>query len=228
MADGLSIGPVRPTSQESRTRNPLAAQQVRTSELAVRKAERILSAVNVKGADAIRLRSLIQQAKSSNESGQSIEAERLARYALEKARQMGKLPGVTAAPDGETEEPLPAPDTEPAADDQPIETSPGLGEPDKTLYQDNSGDAGISFQMGVPLTELQAPLAVRGHEVSHLLHETQKAVLEGRPVQAGIRIHSHVDPQTGRQHVSGGRATVYIFPNFEPPEPENPMLDLEA
>ena len=228
MVDGLSIVPVRPI-QAPRTGKSFSVEQERSSERAAREAERILTAENIKGAEAIKVRALIQQVKATNQTGQSAEAQRLARHALQKARELGNLPGITPPDDEEKEEEIQsAPDAEDLVNDAPAETGSPLDEPESSLYQDASGDAGISFKMGAPLTELQAPLAVRAHETTHLLHESQEAILEGRRVLSGIRILSRIDPNTGQRHVAGGRARVVIFPKIEPPKPKEPNIDLKA
>ena len=229
MVDGIAItpAPLRTGTQEPLERKRSFAREERLSAHALKEAERLLSTGQINGADATKLRALISQAKTNGENGQPSEAKRLANQALDLARELGENSSNTA-PTGKEEESEPNNESIGPVDTPGGDKSGPIDKQESSIYRDGSGDTGISFKMGAPLTELQAPLAVRGHETSHLLHETQEAILEGRKVYAGIRILSQIDPHTGHQHVAGGRATVTIFPNIEQPEPQKPTIDITA
>jgi hypothetical protein len=235
MVDGLYIAPVQQNTEETRVRRLVSVEQERFSERAVREAESILTAGKVKGSEALRIRALIQQAKVSTQTGKPTEAQRLARQALHVARKLGDLTGITPL-DSEDENAQPAPDTGNVATATPaLRQAQDVGEQDspsaqsdRSVYRDSREDGDGSLQTGAPLSELEAPLAVRSHETSHLHHEIQEAVLEGRRVDADIRIPSRTDSDTGHQETAGGRATVVTFPNTEPVEPEEHKLNVKA
>lgn len=207
-----------------------SAQRQESSERKVREAERLLAIGEIQGAQALKVRALVEQAKSSRLTGQTTEAERLARQAVREAREEDNYTPGSAGPMDTAEGEPPGPAHEP--DGTLIQTDsteqPPLSQPESSVYQDRSEDGGVSMKMGAPVTDLQAPLAVRSHETSHLLHEIQDAVLEGRPVQASVRILSRIDPESGEQYVAGGRAYVTLFANTELAEPQEPSFDIQA
>jgi len=185
----------------------------------------MLAGQQLEASEELRIRALIEQAKSSSQSGKAVNAYRLAHRAVQMAERFEEsVPRSVSPKENRNERKRPEESQRAGGFDGEETALPN--EPESSIYRDGSDDPGISFKMGAPLTDLQAPLAVRMHETTHLLHETQEAILEGRRVYAGIRILSRVDPQTGRQHIAGGRAMVTLFPNIEPVNPEHPTLDV--
>ncbi len=229
MSDAFSIAPVRQISPQEREspRSERKPSEKRDTEprREIREAERLVAAQDLEGADKLRVRALIEQAKSSEDSGKMRAADRLADRAIQMARRFEETSAAEAAP-SEKEQSAESPENEQQSSRASEDESALPEKPRSSVYRDGSDDPGISYKMGGTMTELQAPLAVRMHETSHIIHETQEAVLEGRRVQAGIRILSRIDPGTGKQFIAGGRAMVTLFPNIEPTEPKRPTIDV--
>lgn len=195
------------------------------AERSLSEARRLLALNQLSGQPASRLTSLMADAEQSIEQGDAAEAQRIAREALRFAREVtGETPAIMGEP---TEEP--AEDTAARAGESNEEGSgsnsaanPGqpLNQRETTTYQDGSDDSGISFQAPQPLTNLQAPLAVRQHELSHVSRETRDAILNGQRVMASVTVHQRIDPATGEVVVDGGNARTVIFPNIEDMMPQ--------
>jgi hypothetical protein len=84
-------------------------------------------------------------------------------------------------------------------------------------YQDQSGDAAVSFKYPVSMNEYQAPLAVSAHEREHVVLAQAKALMNNENVTSYVSIHTGYDRQ-GRLIVTGGRTTTITHPkeNIEP------------
>ena len=84
-------------------------------------------------------------------------------------------------------------------------------------YQDQSGDAGVSFKYPVTMNQYQAPLAVVAHESEHVVLAQAKALMNHENVTSYVSIHTGYDRQ-GRLIVTGGRTTTITHPkeNIEP------------
>ncbi|HQO34808.1 MAG TPA: hypothetical protein PLG59_09115 [bacterium] len=235
MGDGFAISPVpiRPVSDETRTRKPSSTSSSATQDPHLRRdlkeAERLISTGKIKGAEATRVRALIDQAEISTTQGEVSEAQRLADQALDVARdEQGTLFPVSSGPKEEGKESGSTAETAPQDEKSQAEQEPLLKKQESSIYRDASSDSGISFKTGAPLTEEQAPFAVRAHETAHLLHETQEAILHGHKVYQTVRILSQIDPTTGERHIAGGRAIVTIFPKTDPTPAPKSQIDLEA
>jgi len=84
-------------------------------------------------------------------------------------------------------------------------------------YQDQSGDAGVSFKYPVSMNQYQAPLAVSAHEREHVALAQAEALMNNENVTSYVSIHTGYDHQ-GRLIVAGGRTTTITHPkeNIEP------------
>lgn len=72
-------------------------------------------------------------------------------------------------------------------------------------YQDQSDDAGVSFQAPTHLNPSQAASAVVAHEMEHVSHEQVDAKEEGKEVIGqSVQIFQSVCPECGKSYVSGG------------------------
>ncbi len=72
-------------------------------------------------------------------------------------------------------------------------------------YQDQSDDAGVSFQAPTHLSPGQAASAVVSHEMEHVSHEQADAKSEGKEVIAqSVQIFQSICPECGKGYVSGG------------------------
>jgi hypothetical protein len=195
----------------------------------LKEAERLIDTGKIKGTEAIRIRALIDQAKISTTLGEIPEAKRLADQALDMAHdEDGTLLPVPSNKEEDEKESTPTAETVPQGQESQEEQEPLPSKQESSIYRDASSDSGISFKMGAPLTELQAPLAVMSHETTHLRHETEEAILHGHKVYQTVRILSQIDPATGKRHIAGGRAIVTIFPKTDPIPAPKLQIDLEA
>ena len=233
MGDGFAISPVpfRPVADETRARKPSSTSSSAPQDSHLRRdlkeAERLIDTGKIKGAEAIRIRALIDQAKISTTLGEIPEAKRLADQALDMARdEDGTILPVPS--DKEEDESAPTTETVPQRQESQGEQEPLPSKQESSIYRDASSDSGISFKMGAPLTELQAPLAVMSHETTHLRHETEEAILHGHKVYQTVRILSQIDPATGKRHIAGGRAIVTIFPKTDPIPAPKSQIDVEV
>ena len=197
---------------------------------AASQAERIIQEERLTGADATRVRGLVEQAKSRDAEGNGADAERLARQALRSARSAtgGMLAGVSDdEPTGVAENAAPVQANADGDTYEPLER-------ETTAYSDASSDGGVSFQGSVPLTPAQAPLAIAEHETSHLRRRSRDATLNGQKVMQSIRYIYRLDPESGEIRIAGGRARTIVFPKKELPDLENVRenvrnrLDVEA
>jgi hypothetical protein len=84
-------------------------------------------------------------------------------------------------------------------------------------YQDQSGDAGVSFKYPVSMNQYQAPLAVGAHEGEHVALAQAKALMDHENVTTYVSIQTGYD-RKGRLIVTGGRTVTTIYPkkNIEP------------
>lgn len=72
-------------------------------------------------------------------------------------------------------------------------------------YQDDSHDGSVSMQTPTKLSPSEAPAAVMGHEMEHVVNEQQNAKAEGREVVSqSVQIHTSICPECGRSYVAGG------------------------
>lgn len=72
-------------------------------------------------------------------------------------------------------------------------------------YKDGSDDPGVSYQAPTRIAPEQAPSAVRGHEMEHVVRENAKAQREDRKVVSqSVTIHTAICPECGKPYVSGG------------------------
>jgi hypothetical protein len=180
-------------------------------------AERLIFENKLTGAKATRIQGLIESAKQSASAGKVVDAERIAREALKFTRETvdessnSSSIGTGSSPDDEDET-----NTIPNASEETDENREPLSDRETTSYTDASGDEGVSFQFAQPLTQAQAPFAVRQHELSHVRRDTSEAVLNGQRVMTSVRIFSRIDPKTGERHIEGGNTRIIVFPDLEP------------
>lgn len=191
-------------------------------------AKRLLFEHRITGAKAMRIQGLIESAEQTAGSGKVIEAERIAREALNITRQTIDETGITS-----TETSAKIPKDEDEQDKTAIGTEESdttdknlIAERETTTYSDGSDDEGISFQYAQPLTQAQAPFAVRQHELSHVRRDTSEAILNGQKVLTSVRIFSRIDPMTGERHVHGGNTRIVVFPNIEAPSKMTPEAEI--
>ncbi len=72
-------------------------------------------------------------------------------------------------------------------------------------YQDGSTDSGVSFQTPTKIAPEAAAVAVRGHEMEHVVRNQAKAEREDREVVSqSVTLHTAVCPECGRVYISGG------------------------
>jgi len=72
------------------------------------------------------------------------------------------------------------------------------------MYQDASGDAGVSFTYPAPLTAAQSFIAVPAHEAQHVGRRISEAVLNGDRVLVYVTYKVRYDPNTGEAYMAGG------------------------
>lgn len=179
-------------------------------------AKRLLFEHRITGVKAMRIQGLIETAEQNALSGKVIDAERIAREALNYTRETvdeavnnGAIGTGAKAKEDETT-------VIPNAEEGATTYKNLLAERETTNYADGSDDEGISFKFSQPLTQAQAPFAVRQHELSHVRRDTSDAILNGQKVYTSVRIFSRIDPRTGERHVDGGNTRIIVFPNIEP------------
>lgn len=73
-------------------------------------------------------------------------------------------------------------------------------------YQDQSGDADVSFKSPVSINEYQAPLAVTAHEGEHVVLAQARALINDENVTTYVAIHNGYD-SNGRLIITGGTTT---------------------
>lgn len=197
-------------------------------------AKRLLFENKLTGAKAMRIQGMIDTAEQSASSGKVIDAERIAREALNFTRESVDESsnnnsigvGKSTDEDEETSTILNTDEESDSSDDNLI------AERETSNYTDGSSDEGVSFQFAQPLTQAQAPFAVRQHELSHVRRDTSDAILNGQRVMTSVRIFSRIDPRTGERHVEGGNARIIVFPNIEPQkdlfDPENTGKNIDT
>ena len=191
-----------------------AADSPKTDSPSVRRsvsqAERIIQEERLTGADAMRVRGLLERAKSSDASGNASDAEHIARQALRTAQQAGGGTTLEASPSGAESGGRGEGGTRVQANSDGDTYEPM--ERETTNYRDSSSDSGVSFQSSQPLTAAQAPLAIAEHETSHLRRRSREATLNGQKVMQSVRYIHRIDPETGEIQVVGGRARTIVLP----------------
>lgn len=218
------VTPIQPGSFPVQTQptQPTAESRGSRIDRSLSEAKRLLNEHHITGAKAMRISALIESAEHSAGSGNTAEAERMAREALNVTREIadesGKRDTTSLSRNNDNIGQSAAADKEGSAFDEPLPT-----ERETTHFQDGSEDQGISFQFAQPLTQAQAPFAVRQHELSHVRRDTSDAILNGQRVMTSVRIFSRIDPHTGERHVEGGNTRIVIFPNIEHPAPASPV-----
>jgi hypothetical protein len=97
----------------------------------------------------------------------------------------------------------------------PGTASPGAASttPDEGLvtYQDQSGDANVSFKSPVAINEYQAPIAVRAHEGEHVALAQARAMINDQNVTTYVSYHTGYD-SNGRLILTGGTTTTIVHP----------------
>lgn len=84
-------------------------------------------------------------------------------------------------------------------------------------YQDGSDDMGVSYQTPTRIDPDQAPSAVRGHEMEHVVREQAKARREDRRVVSQtVTMHTAICPECGKAYVSGGTTRTVTKGNPQP------------
>lgn len=72
-------------------------------------------------------------------------------------------------------------------------------------YQDGSNDPGVSYKSPTKIDAKAAGMAVRRHEMEHVVRERYKAQQEGRKVVSQtVTMHSAICPECGKAYISGG------------------------
>jgi hypothetical protein len=194
------------------------------SSRAISEAQRLLIQNKITGADAMRITSMISMAQKSQGSGKLVEAHRAAKEAVQIASQYGDglTPVAKETDKADSVSPGKADDEKddrlPASESMGDEDG-GLFDPKKTTYTDGSDDSGISFQYAQPISDIQAPFAVRQHEISHVRRDTQDAIINGQKVMSSVTVRHRID-ETGSPFIDGGRARILIFPKKEIPQIE--------
>ena len=82
-------------------------------------------------------------------------------------------------------------------------------------YIDKSNDMGVSFKNGGSVAPEAAASAVYAHEREHVTIAQAKARRTGGHVQASIRIETDICPECKRVIVSGGRAEITVYGEYE-------------
>lgn len=209
-----SVGPVLPGSSAQAAESAPDEKTQRS----IAEARRLITQNHITGAKAMRLSTMLTQAQQNVSSGKVFDAQRLAREALKLAQDESDSTGTANTENGN------APPATTSGDENNPDNSTGatqeanpndLLQRNTTSYQDASDDSGVSFQYAEPLTQAQAPFAVRLHELSHVRRETSEAILNGQHVMASVTVSSHIDPQTGERQVGGGRTRVIVFPEIQ-------------
>jgi len=85
---------------------------------------------------------------------------------------------------------------------------------DNVTYQDQSGDAGVSFKYPVAINEYQAPLAVMAHEGEHLALARARALINDENIATYVSFHYGYDNK-GRLIITGGTTTIITYPKYE-------------
>lgn len=210
------VTPIQPgsfpqQSDPAQTRNSKIVRQIA-------EAKRLVNENKITGAKAMRVQRMIEDAEQNASSGRIVTAEQIARKALSFTRETVDSSTITGQTTGssegeKSEETSVLPNAEEESDSTDANLLPGR---ETSNYADDSSDEGVSFQFEQPLTQAQAPFAVRQHELSHVRRDTSDAILNGQRVMTSVRIFSRIDPRTGERHVDGGNARIIIFPNIEP------------
>ncbi len=206
--------PARPASESSSSDN----DRVRRS---VAEAERIIQAEKLTGAKAMRIRGMILEAQQNQERGDSGEAERVAREALQIAQdaQGSPIPGADNGEDpGQSGSAIENEGVVVTAQRNEDGDSFEPQEREITNYKDGSSDSGVSMQYDQPLTPAQAPLAVAAHESSHHRRESREAIINGQRVLQSTRYFYQIDPNSGEIRITGGQARTLVFSKREQPD----------
>lgn len=209
------VTPIQPGSfpvQNQSAENPNSKIDRSLSE-----AKRLLFENKLTGSKAMRIQGMIESAEQSASSGKIVDAERLAREALNFTREtIDERSTTNSIGTGSTANEEDEPNTIPTANEENDSSDVNLlAERETTNYTDGSSDEGVSFQYAQPLTQAQAPFAVRQHELSHVRRDTSDAILNGQRVMTSVRIFSKIDPNTGERHVEGGNTRIIVFPDIE-------------
>lgn len=195
----------------------------------IEETRRLLLQNRLTGAAAMRVSNMLALAEQRNGNGNPAQAERIARNALRMVNNIIEPPIPGSNPPGEAEDGGTAgEETQDAAGgtDAPGEIPGPMGERETTTYRDGSDDGGISYRFSTPLSDAQAPFAVRQHELSHIRRETSEAIMNGQRVLASVTVNQGIDPATGDPYVGGGRARIVIFPDIEAVRPTGLNLDV--
>lgn len=84
-------------------------------------------------------------------------------------------------------------------------------------YQDGSDDPGVSYQTPTHIAPEQAAVAVRGHEMEHVVRERSKAEREDRRVLSQtVTLHTAICPECGKSYISGGTTRTTTAANPQP------------
>nr|WP_326166999.1 hypothetical protein [uncultured Oscillibacter sp.] len=123
----------------------------------------------------------------------------------------GEIPGLLGREDEDAASGLPGPEDMDGPGTAKTESAQEAAEKgrcetcEKRKYQDGSDDPGVSFKTPTNIKPEQAPSAVRGHEMEHVVREQAKAKREGREVVSqDVTMHTAICPECGRSYVSGG------------------------
>ena len=89
-------------------------------------------------------------------------------------------------------------------------------------YQDGSDDPGVSFKSATHLSPEEAAVAVRGHEMEHVVRNQAKAAREDRKVVSqSVIIHTDICPECGRVYTSGGTTRTVTSGNSDSSAQQN-------
>lgn len=209
-----------------------AAPEADSSQRMMAEARRLLVQHKITGADAMRIQSMLEQAENSMGSGKRVDARRFAQEALELAKESNSAstPGPAGKEENAEETPAVESAANPNSSEEGGEGEEGIpvAEEEKGRYADRSEDAGVSYQYEQPLSHIQAPLAVRQHELSHVWRDTSDAIIEGKRVMATTTIFHRIDYESGKPYVAGGKAHIIIFPNLLVPDERGKEIDVYA
>ncbi len=79
------------------------------------------------------------------------------------------------------------------------------------VYQDESGDTGVSFQSARHISASNAAFAVNSHENEHYTRESAKAEEEGKVVlKNDVKIFFSKCPECGKIYASGGETNTIV------------------
>gem|GEM_PF-6542701 len=81
----------------------------------------------------------------------------------------------------------------------------------RITYQDGSNDPAVTFKLPQAVSIGASEYAVRAHELQHVVHETARAIQEGKNVSTMVRIIYRYDPECGRYYPVGGRTYVLTW-----------------